>query len=898
LKSGTFIIEPGNDNGLGEVGAHKEKKSHMLTKKQKENKNTKKQKNDLQYFSISSSSSTSTSHEDDTTSTTATTAVIPRTHAYSKFDTLSVIPVYLHYCVLNSAMRVCDLMNADYFLVHIRQAKGPHPPLATRVGFRDGSAMPATAVYNAVWGVTLYYSTTDIALTALKGRAMQSVSRLFAPPGSIGFWEDADGQLNHPMQSIAQFVTVKPRHVYNWFNKLYTDGAQQTIFPVEAVSAGHMRYATWAEVRCKPLTFWFRKARAAIEFMFVNSRTGFNEAFSVGYLIWYASLPSATKEVISNTDLVGAYRYKTAKDWVMHAVDFSGVCKALQNTVTVDLTPLFEINTLINRGPGAIDWVKERENRVSPTLARADPRQVYSIARELFTETAARGAKPRAESFDRFWQRRWEWATTGSHHSQYDGEEEKTHRLLRHKLYYICRQGYKQLSDFTDRPAQVHAWPSTKYEWGKQRAIYGVDYTNYVVTTFAMQGCEDVLDDRFPICERAEESQVHRNVGSLLKNGVSCCVDFADFNSQHSFTSMVAVLDAYIDVYGAKLSEEQRVALIWVRRSISTTVVHCKTTGMYRCNGTLMSGWRLTTFMNTVLNYVYKELAAQGLSYIPALHNGDDIIMAIHSLSEFCHIARGMHGFGARLQLTKCYTGSIAEFLRVDHKRGDGGQYLARSISTFVHGKTEAVVPNKVRDVIAAIAARANEAIRRGGDSEVIMAMRDAMFAYTEHRWALEEGLAADLTVTHASVGGLATTIEGTIQSRFEDLQFIDPRNEQTGVDYDIELPGVYDMVMMYEKRLGVTNLPRNLMQSLRAVIFDAVSKTKVKVVRRPPLGILEAAFRRTCYKRFAKAPGSQKVKMCYSYGIPVVASTSNFTALASHLQQYDNPADYVTLLA
>ena len=88
-----------------------------------------------------------------------------------------------------------------------------------------------------------------------------------------------------------------------------------------------------------------------------------------------------------------------------------------------------------------------------------------------------------------------------------------------------------------------------------------------------------------------------------------------------------------------------------------------------------MSGWRLTTFINSVLNCIYTKvmLAGAKTSY-RSVHNGDDVMIGCNNFQLACRAIRLGLRKQVRLQRRKCAFGGLAEFLRVDHIRGDSGQ--------------------------------------------------------------------------------------------------------------------------------------------------------------------------------------------------------------------------------
>jgi len=120
-----------------------------------------------------------------------------------------------------------------------------------------------------------------------------------------------------------------------------------------------------------------------------------------------------------------------------------------------------------------------------------------------------------------FWDSRWQWAPTGAYSSQYDEDKVYAHKEhdMRHKFYGFCAMPDVDYSYFIERKPEMFAKASVKYEWGKQRAIYGVDNTNFIISSFGMAGCEELLSKMFPIGQEAESKKVAKSVKEVLKNG-------------------------------------------------------------------------------------------------------------------------------------------------------------------------------------------------------------------------------------------------------------------------------------------------------------------------------------------------------------------------------------------
>ena len=241
------------------------------------------------------------------------------------------------------------------------------------------------------------------------------------------------------------------------------------------------------------------------------------------------------------------------------------------------------------------------------------------------------------------------------------------------------------------------------------------------MAAFGMEGCEEMLGAEFPVGRSATEEKVRGAVRRTLVGLVPFCLDFDDFNSQHSVSSMRAVIDAYLAVHGPSLSEQQRKAIAWTSLSIEDMIMvgsqHVDAK-RYKLAGTMLSGCRLTTFINTMLNKIYISTSHPHADNSPSLHNGDDVNIGVTSIREATKIMAGLSARGARLQPKKCFIGGIMEFLRIDHRRSERGQYLARSIATYVHGKCESIVPNDLPAVVEALYSRKSEMEARGADKQ------------------------------------------------------------------------------------------------------------------------------------------------------------------------------------
>lgn len=634
----------------------------------------------------------------------------------------------------------------------------------------DG-AMPVECLWFPKMKLTACYLLHSARIDNFLGHAKASVSRTQAGFDLFPF------ALADVREILAYLLSTRRRRDYNVqarFPNLRKVLTGVTQLPYAQASQTHLRHVTLTEFsQVFPDVNDTIRRLGTVAILLENAIGGgwATETFFLGMTLWALALPDSLREHVTWS---GWWLQKLGSIDDFHSMvkaRISARAKALQNILPVDLTPLFEIEVLVNRGVGGVDWAQEKANRTQPRLANFPPGRIREEAVKILRDCKALGARVRDESWSQMWERRWMWAPTGAFFSQYAEDNKYTEDLSfqeRSKFSVLSRMGSYELNHFISRKAEIAAKASKKYEWGKMRAIYGTDITSFAITQYAMGECEEVLSRLFPLAAAAEVGQVKRRVKEVLKNGTPYCFDFEDFNSQHSTAAMREVLRAYREVFLGDASEEKQAAMDWVIRSVDYQEIQVPETGdKYVASDTLLSGWRLTTFMNTMLNSIYVTLAAgEGLN--ASIHTGDDVLATVSTLSQVASLQRGALEHDVRFQRAKCFLGGLAEFVRVDHNRGDGAQYLARSIASAVHGPMDMAAPYDPLAQCQAMYTRFTEVIERGGQEEVFLPLFDASVRHISERLKLDIDPVA-LRQTHVINGGFSTeNDEKAVKYRFE----------------------------------------------------------------------------------------------------------------------------------
>jgi hypothetical protein len=622
-------------------------------------------------------------------------------------------------------------------------------------------------------GTAVYYK-VDQYLAPRTRNILGALSRVFL--GDVHYYYNDICSMDNLLYQYKEVEKRKPdgkyRHLLSEIKNL----------PISKISGEHHIHFTAEEVVRS-----MKLSRASLEALRLPKDV--STSFMAGMLIWLRNLNEKELEIVKYSGILDV---NSAEEYVKRAKTLSVRAKSYQNIVEEDLRMLFEPEVLANRAVGQVDWEGEKLNRSRPNLASITPEEVYEEAVNIFRRADTSSERAKTLTWKQFWKARWQWSAAGSIHSQYEEDMELVpqERELKNKFITLLKMKDVDLEYLLARKPQIYAYSSVKYEWGKQRAIYGTDLTSYILAHFVFYNCENTLSAEFPVGKKARPAYVNARVQATMEDKVPFCLDFEDFNSQHSLEAMQSVMKAFRDVWDRKLSDEQKRALAWSIESLNDTWVQdsCGTKTTYKVNGTLMSGWRLTTFVNSVLNRIYtrKLFLGEKLKY-RSVHNGDDVLIGCDNFAMAAVAVRQGLRENIRLQRGKCAFGGLAEFLRVDHVRGESGQYLTRNIATLVHSRIESKIAVKATDVVEAMEERLAEFATRGGSVREAAALRDVYYSRTAGIFGLTKEDLYIIKTTHRVCGGVSERIDSRVDKK------IVTETKTKAVSLPDELPGVYD---------------------------------------------------------------------------------------------------------
>jgi hypothetical protein len=355
---------------------------------------------------------------------------------------------------------------------------------------------------------------------------------------------------------------------------------------------------------------------------------------------------------------------------------------------------LVEGDTLQGRGVKPVDLRADALKRchidtITPDLASVDPAALSQAIRDVLEEEI-RLDRVEFMTDEEFWDRRWAWCVNGSHSKVLERAKPgyKIHELPGISHYYrrVFAENYPT-NPLPDWDSNVYVSVSPKLEHGKTRVIYSCDTISYFAFEHLMAGVEPAWQGRRVILNPGRGGTVGMvsRVRALQQGGsIDIMLDYDDFNSQHTIQAQQEVIRQVVAMTGYDAGKGAKLVESFARMQIYQADKKCGT-----AQGSLMSGHRCTTFLNSVLNAAYIRASVPRDLYArtKSMHVGDDVYMRAASYDDCAAIVRGMKRSRCRMNPAKQSIGTYtAEFLRTAIRPGWAIGYAARAISSIVSG--------------------------------------------------------------------------------------------------------------------------------------------------------------------------------------------------------------------
>jgi len=382
---------------------------------------------------------------------------------------------------------------------------------------------------------------------------------------------------------------------------------------------------------------------------------------------------------------------------------------------------LAEANTLRGRDVGSLDLREEAlyrtTDQVFGKLAEFDEPSLRKACRELFLDEISHGpngCQVDFPSLEEHWDSRWAWAVNGAH----SGHVSKLYNRAPRPAGMLREHRRAWLEAVVDdpRPAwtgHTYVSASPKLESGKTRAIFACDTVSYLAFEHLLAPVEKRWRHSRVVLDPGKGGHVgmaFKTRAAQSRAGINMMLDYDDFNSQHSNRTMRILFEELCSVtgYPPHLAET-------LLCSFDLSDIYLGAEKIGRSRGTLMSGHRGTTFINTCLNFIYLRLVLgdEIMRDLPSIHVGDDVYLGARTYEQAGTICSLVEASCLRMNPVKQSVGHVStEFLRNASSGRCTRAYLARGVAGVVAGNwvsdLELSPPDAITSMIAAARTLAN----------------------------------------------------------------------------------------------------------------------------------------------------------------------------------------------
>jgi hypothetical protein len=352
---------------------------------------------------------------------------------------------------------------------------------------------------------------------------------------------------------------------------------------------------------------------------------------------------------------------------------------------------LVETGAMQGRGIGEINLKEVMQPRTQPngeTELAVDQNILSLKIKEILDDEMELSAYSYEEPLE-FWTRRWEWGVNGSH-SRLLQKYEPRWTVAPEGLKRLHRRVYLEEVDgnpIDDWSGDVYVSCIKKIENEKERDLQSIDSNTYVNFEHMISGVERCWKGKRVILNPGEGGTIGiaervRALQAKVTGSYNVMIDYAKYNTQHSLASQMNVVGLVCEKIGYPAGMSRRLVDSFRKMKLFHD-------GEYLglAQWSLLSGHRLTTFINSVLNLAYLKVFCPAIDECGSMHVGDDVYVAAGSLEPAVRLALQLRDSPILAKEQKQSLGNkSAEFLRMctsgDVTRG----YVCRTIATCIMG--------------------------------------------------------------------------------------------------------------------------------------------------------------------------------------------------------------------
>ncbi|AJA41109.1 RNA-directed RNA polymerase [Phomopsis vexans RNA virus] len=359
---------------------------------------------------------------------------------------------------------------------------------------------------------------------------------------------------------------------------------------------------------------------------------------------------------------------------------------------------LVETDTLQGRGVPGTDLPSDSAKRCNlaalkeDMLAELDPVALRSAVRRVLRHELRHRDGNYALDFptlEEHWSSRWSWAVNGSHSSMVSKTVPMVGVRGKHVHKYHRRAWLESVRD-DPRPnweGKTFVSCNPKLECGKTRAIYACDTVSYLAFEHLMAPVERAWQGRRILLNPGKGGSIglaERVKRCRDRSGVSMMLDYTDFNSHHTTSAQQILIEETCALTGYPPDLTAKLV-----RSFELQDIYLSGKRVGRSAGTLMSGHRCTTYINSVLNMAYL-MVVLGEDFVlerQSLHVGDDVYLGARDYPDAGHIITEVMRSPLRMNKSKQSVGHVGtELTRVASNKRDSFGYLARATANLIAG--------------------------------------------------------------------------------------------------------------------------------------------------------------------------------------------------------------------
>ncbi|KAE8348079.1 viral RNA-directed RNA-polymerase-domain-containing protein [Aspergillus coremiiformis] len=318
-----------------------------------------------------------------------------------------------------------------------------------------------------------------------------------------------------------------------------------------------------------------------------------------------------------------------------------------------------------------------------------------------------------------------------------------------------------------------------KHEPGKPvaRALYPANLLHYVVVSYVLHLAEkggEIPGTRLNAGGDAQRVD-HWLWRETHNFSLRLMLDYTNFNETHTVPHMQQVMLGLKESYlrTNALSSDLRWAIDWVCESFQKIVFEYEGQEVLFGHG-LLSGWRCTTWINSIANRAYLQVIGQQVMSItgqPTFHTfqsgGDDVAAQAEDLYYACVIMRVGMAMGFTFKAVKQMLGQrYSEFYRlIIAPEGVFGS-LPRMLGSALSGQWSNSVIAKMVEPAAKLNSVIEIARKAGRRSQLNMAFMEKMAVVAFDKWATDEEAKLAHEYIHGTkeTGGLGIpTVHGDV---------------------------------------------------------------------------------------------------------------------------------------